>query len=86
MKPSSVAGIAPKHSRIFPACDLDDGRSRGAIIVVREFERRGSQGGTRSITKPYCPHALLLYRIVVQMNRILKLYGARFSIARAIAR
>ena len=32
------------------------------------------------------PRAWLLYRIVVQMNRILKLYGARFSVARAIAR
>ena len=29
------------------------------------------RGGTRSITKPYCPRAWPLYRIVVQMNRIL---------------
>ena len=53
---------------------------------MREFERRGSQGRHPLDNQAVLPHAWLLYRIVVQMNRILKLYGPRFSVARAIAR
>jgi hypothetical protein len=39
MKPSSVAGIAPKHPRISSGLRPRRLRSRGSDLVVREFER-----------------------------------------------